>query len=263
MNVNPSRGFIQSLIFSEVTIQAKEGGTVKEIKGSILILGMVVLLAVPSNQAGEYVWTDRGCESEYIMDDIIIVYFAPDNGVEFELWAYDAVMAEELLSEGVGDGNTLSVTVTAGPPPGPLTFVLKMPCATGCELCDLCDYGQCTVYVAHACQDHCTNGVQDCGEYGVDCGGGCPVTDSDQDGVEDCMDACPNSQCDNVDSTGCETDVDADGVTDCEDDCPDEKGDPSNRGCPSTNVFLILGGVGVVVAVGGLALWRMRRKPSS
>ncbi|KYK31475.1 MAG: hypothetical protein AYK19_03770 [Theionarchaea archaeon DG-70-1] len=110
------------------------------------------------------------------------------------------------------------------------------------------------------CQDHCTNGIQDCGEHGVDCGGGCPFVDSDQDGVEDCMDLCPNSRCNKVDNNGCETDVDADGVMDCEDDCPTEKGDASNRGCPSSmNLILILGGIGAVIAVGGgLALFGMR-----
>jgi hypothetical protein len=116
------------------------------------------------------------------------------------------------------------------------------------------------------CQDHCTNGVQDCGEYGVDCGGGCPFIDSDGDGVEDCLDLCPNSRCNKVDAQGCETDVDSDGVFDCDDDCPTEKGDASNRGCPSNmNMFLILGGIGGIVAIGGgLALWGMRGgKPPS
>jgi hypothetical protein len=110
------------------------------------------------------------------------------------------------------------------------------------------------------CENHCTNGVQDCSEYGVDCGGGCPFTDSDNDGVEDCIDLCGNSRCNKVDAQGCEVDVDGDGVLDCEDDCPGEQGDASNRGCPgSTNLVLILGGIGALAAVGGgLALWGMR-----
>ncbi|MGD2073263.1 MAG: hypothetical protein PVG65_07245, partial [Candidatus Thorarchaeota archaeon] len=64
-------------------------------------------------------------------------------------------------------------------------------------------------------QGHCTNGMQDCGEYGIDCGGGCPVIDSDNDSVEDCMDLCLNSRCNKVDANGCETDLDGDGVYDC------------------------------------------------
>ncbi|MBU7028821.1 MAG: zinc-ribbon domain-containing protein [Theionarchaea archaeon] len=106
------------------------------------------------------------------------------------------------------------------------------------------------------CDDHCYNGKKDCGEYGVDCGGGCPFTDSDSDGIEDCMDKCPNSRCNRVDVDGCETDTDSDGVTDCDDECPHKKGDASNRGCPSNNnLVLMLGGIGAVgAAAGGLGL---------
>jgi hypothetical protein len=115
------------------------------------------------------------------------------------------------------------------------------------------------------CENHCTNGQKDCGEYGVDCGGGCPIIDSDADGVEDCVDQCPNSRCNKVDSTGCETDVDQDGVLDCEDDCPHEKGNANNQGCPNNmNWILLLGGLGGVVVVGGgLALWGMKSGGSS
>lgn len=109
------------------------------------------------------------------------------------------------------------------------------------------------------CRNHCTNGKKDCGEYGLDCGGGCPIIDSDRDGIEDCRDACPSSRCDRVDANGCEIDADHDGVADCEDDCPDEKGDPSNKGCPNDmNLIWILGCIGGVVAAGGLASWGIR-----
>ncbi|MGC1119775.1 MAG: HEAT repeat domain-containing protein [Candidatus Methanofastidiosia archaeon] len=77
----------------------------------------------------------------------------------------------------------------------------------------------------------------------MDCGGGCSFIDSDKDGVEDCMDFCPNSQCNIVDARGCETDLDNDGVADCEDDCPDKKGDASNRGCPRTTPLLYVLGL--------------------
>ena len=88
------------------------------------------------------------------------------------------------------------------------------------------------------CRDHCTNGKQDWGEYGVDCGSGCPIRDIDRDSVEACIVLCSNCRCIRVDANGCETDVDDDGVLDFEDDCPDKKGDDSNRGCPD-NVNLI------------------------
>ena len=106
---------------------------------------------------------------------------------------------------------------------------------------------------------HCTNGVQDCSEYGIDCGGGCPFIDSDNDSVEDCKDLCLNSRCNRVDAHGCETDVDGDGVYDCEDDCPNERGNASDRGCPSNmNLILMLGGIGgVIVVAGGLIIWNL------
>jgi hypothetical protein len=110
------------------------------------------------------------------------------------------------------------------------------------------------------CQGHCTNRQQDCGEYGVDCGGGCPFIDSDFDGVEDCKDLCGNSRCNKVDINGCEIDVDKDGVLDCEDDCPNEQGDPSERGCPkSMDWIMILGGIGAVAVVAsGLVIWGLK-----
>ena len=106
------------------------------------------------------------------------------------------------------------------------------------------------------CDGHCTNQQKDCGEYGIDCGGGCPFTDSDYDGVEDCKDVCPDSRCSTVDSNGCETDVDHDGVRDCDDECPHEKGDSSNRGCPAS-VLPIVAGIGAAAAVTGGAAFKI------
>lgn len=108
------------------------------------------------------------------------------------------------------------------------------------------------------CENHCDNGKKDCGEHGVDCGGGCPFKDSDHDSVEDCIDKCPNSRCNRVDMNGCETDVDADGVMDCEDECPTEKGDASNNGCPAANVVVILAGIGGAAAAGSAALYGIK-----
>jgi hypothetical protein len=93
------------------------------------------------------------------------------------------------------------------------------------------------------CKNHCTNGKQDCGEYGVDCGGDCLFKDSDRDGIEDCLDMCPQSRCKRVDMNGCETDEDTDSVLDCEDNCPDQAGPAENKGCPykvCTGSFCVL-----------------------
>ncbi|MBU7047622.1 MAG: zinc-ribbon domain-containing protein [Theionarchaea archaeon] len=115
------------------------------------------------------------------------------------------------------------------------------------------------------CSSHCTNGKKDCGEYGVDCGGGCSYEDSDYDGVEDCIDSCPDSRCSRVNARGCEIDTDGDGVMDCEDECPNEKGDPSNGGCPiALNLVLIMGCIGGIAAAGSMTLWGIKgRKPPS
>jgi hypothetical protein len=141
------------------------------------------------------------------------------------------------------------------------------PCGTVCVGMDLWSQkranGECvydklvepnsTACGFNPCENHCYNGQKDCQEYGVDCGGGCPFTDSDSDGVEDCMDQCQNSRCNRVDARGCETDVDNDGVKDCDDECPQEEGDPSNRGCPNSALPLVVG-IGAAAAVaGGLA----------
>ena len=236
----------------------------KKVEISFLVfVGILLLMTVPSHQTDDLVWTDRGCEAEYSVNETIKIYFEPHSGVEFELWAFDALMNEKLLTSGVGRGDTYFVEKIAQPPLGPLTLVLRMPCGGECELCDMCDYDQCTIYVERndPCRDHCFNGVKDCEEYGVDCGGGCPITDSDNDGVEDCMDLCPDSRCRSVDEKGCETDTDSDGILDCEDDCPDKKGDPANRGCPRSMSLLIGGGIGGIILL-GLIVWRMKSRRS-
>lgn len=60
---------------------------------------------------------------------------------------------------------------------------------------------------------------------------GCP--DTDEDGVPDHLDKCPDTPrgCP-VDEFGCPLDSDGDGVIDCEDKCPNEPGPASNQGCP-------------------------------
>jgi len=63
------------------------------------------------------------------------------------------------------------------------------------------------------------------------------AVDSDNDGVLDSRDQCPNSTSGvMVDSSGCELDSDADGVVDSRDACPDSqaKAKVDNRGCYET-----------------------------
>ncbi len=57
--------------------------------------------------------------------------------------------------------------------------------------------------------------------------------DSDDDGVRDGKDECPNTPAGvQVDEKGCPLDRDGDGVPDYKDDCPDEAGSPALNGCP-------------------------------
>ena len=111
------------------------------------------------------------------------------------------------------------------------------------------------------CAGHCSNEIQDCGEYGVDCGGGCPVVDSDTDGVEDCIDLCPDTLCDRVDANGCETDTDEDSMSDCEDECPNERGDPSTNGCPTNDYVWIIPATAVVGGVVAYRCFRNKGEP--
>jgi hypothetical protein len=225
---------------------------------TLVVAGM--MLMTPLGQAtNEYVWTERACNAVYTVGEKISIYFATVKDSRFELWAYDALMKETLLASGVGDGSTFLIEMTAARPSGLLTLVLKMPCNEECETC-LCDAGQCTLHIQEEeCEAHCSNGKQDCGEHGVDCGGGCPYTDSDGDGVEDCMDLCPDSTCRKVDGKGCELDTDGDTVTDCQDQCPQKRGDPSNKGCPaeSSSLLYIVGGLTIVAA--GIIVWNLKK----
>ena len=61
---------------------------------------------------------------------------------------------------------------------------------------------------------------------------GCPWPDSDKDGVYDKDDACPETA-GVKEKDGCPiTDRDEDGVNDENDNCPDEPGSVKNSGCP-------------------------------
>ena len=59
---------------------------------------------------------------------------------------------------------------------------------------------------------------------------GCPVADSDGDGVEDSKDSCPDLKGDKR-FAGC-PDTDGDGIADKYDACPEQAGLASNNGCP-------------------------------
>jgi OOP family OmpA-OmpF porin len=61
---------------------------------------------------------------------------------------------------------------------------------------------------------------------------GCPIPDTDGDGINDEEDKCPNVA-GVARYQGCPVpDRDGDGVNDEEDKCPDLAGDPANHGCP-------------------------------
>jgi len=61
---------------------------------------------------------------------------------------------------------------------------------------------------------------------------GCPIPDSDHDGINDEEDKCP-TVAGVAKYQGCPIpDRDGDGVNDEEDKCPDIAGDPANHGCP-------------------------------
>jgi outer membrane protein OmpA-like peptidoglycan-associated protein len=60
---------------------------------------------------------------------------------------------------------------------------------------------------------------------------GCPVKDTDGDGVEDAADKCPD-EAGPVENQGCPVkDTDGDGIVDTADKCPNEAGPAENQGC--------------------------------
>lgn len=60
-----------------------------------------------------------------------------------------------------------------------------------------------------------------------------PCPDTDNDGVCDAQDKCPNTPDGmKVDGAGCPLDADGDGVPDSVDECPTIPGPPTNNGCP-------------------------------
>lgn len=70
---------------------------------------------------------------------------------------------------------------------------------------------------------------------GLVMGGGehIPCTDSDNDGVCDAQDKCPDTpEGTKVDGSGCPLDSDGDGTPDSSDECPTIPGPPTNNGCP-------------------------------
>lgn len=66
---------------------------------------------------------------------------------------------------------------------------------------------------------------------------GCPLLDSDGDGIADIHDQCPNEPEDIdgfEDEDGCpDLDNDNDGIPDAEDECPDQPGLAAHNGCPA------------------------------
>jgi outer membrane protein OmpA-like peptidoglycan-associated protein len=75
-------------------------------------------------------------------------------------------------------------------------------------------------------EDKCPN------EAGIAKYNGCPIPDTDKDGINDEQDKCPN-QPGIAKYNGCPIpDTDGDGVNDEEDKCPNEAGPASRQGCP-------------------------------
>lgn len=71
-----------------------------------------------------------------------------------------------------------------------------------------------------------------------------PCTDSDNDGVCDIMDQCPDTpEGYAVDGRGCPLDSDKDGVPDTIDECPTIPGPPTNNGCPIPVVQVSVGSI--------------------
>ena len=63
---------------------------------------------------------------------------------------------------------------------------------------------------------------------------GCPIPDTDKDGINDEEDKCPN-EAGPASNNGCPaSDRDKDGINDDEDKCPDVPGVAKNFGCPET-----------------------------
>lgn len=75
-------------------------------------------------------------------------------------------------------------------------------------------------------------------------GDGTPCVDSDNDGVCDLYDKCPDTpEGIAVDGAGCPLDTDGDGVPDSIDECPTIPGPPTNNGCPKPIVEVSIGSI--------------------
>jgi OmpA-OmpF porin, OOP family len=81
--------------------------------------------------------------------------------------------------------------------------------------------------------DGVTDNIDKCPDIaGLQKYAGCPAPDSDGDGMNDEEDACPTTK-GVVEFNGCPIpDMDGDGLNDLEDKCPSEAGDRANNGCP-------------------------------
>jgi len=80
--------------------------------------------------------------------------------------------------------------------------------------------------------DGIVDSADNCPELaGIASNAGCPA-DADGDGIYDEVDACPNVAGTEA-NAGCPVDSDKDGVADAEDNCPDLAGVAANKGCPA------------------------------
>jgi hypothetical protein len=123
--------------------------------------------------------------------------------------------------------------------------------------CDDCDNPGCKDVNPSGCPiDSDNDGVRDCDDKCPEEHGeredGCPEIDFDEDGVLDEKDSCYNPGCTIVDAQGCPIDSDNDGVRDCDDKCPEEHGERED-GCPSNTEKQLIITILVLIICGVLS----------
>jgi len=134
---------------------------------------------------------------------------------------------------------------------------------------DICiNPGTTSSYCKFEPKDTDGDGVSDCddlcpNEYGLASKQGCPMIACEShsecdDGQECTEDRCVNPGLSNSYCSHIPKDTDNDGIDDCNDACPNQAGSKNNNGCPETN-WLMYAGIGIV-AGGGLLLYLKKRR---
>jgi hypothetical protein len=160
---------------------------------------------------------------------------------EVKLTKEDCVTVEERVTIRSGATTILEVTMICGgeqPPPEQ-----KDDDEDGIpNQKDNCHNPGCNLVDTRGCpRDSDDDGLNDCEDEcptrkGSPVDKGCPQeedNDKDKDGYPDDEDACHNPDCSLVDDQGCPLDSDNDGMDDCMDECPQEYGERRDKGCPA------------------------------